>query len=135
MGEARAKKRRDHLALVKGGKPPLLAPQVEVVEVETIYLMKVQREQIRRRYERVERKFPTYQHFLLALILAGVEVFDNEFSALDAHVRGESKPLEPAGAPAEAPLIAEPGSLSKDEIKALVIVSPTGYIGKRTENT
>ena len=135
MGEARAKKRRDHLTLIKGGKPPVLAPQVEVVEVETIYLTKVQREQIRRRYERVERKFPTYQHFLLALILAGVEVFDNEFSALDAHVRGETKALEPDTEKAEEPLIVEPGSLSKDEIKALAIVSPTGYIGKRTENT
>lgn len=127
MGEARARRRRED---VEHKPAAQYAPQVQQLEEERIYLPKAAREQVRLRFEKVKSKFPTYRVFLSALVMAGVDMFDAEFAALDAHQRGESTPVEKAPEPER--LVVSSDEVSPAHARALVRMHEANLLGGKS---
>lgn len=120
MGEARARKRR--VARDAEKSQAQHAPQVTKYVLVELPLPARMNEQLRRRHARVSTQFPVYEGFLGALLMAGVEVFDQDMQAAVAHARGESKPVVPAEPPAADRMVLLP-----DEVSGLPTYVPGGH--------
>lgn len=118
MGEARARKRREARDAEKSQAQH--APQVTKYVLVELPLPARMNEQLRRRHARVSTQFPVYEGFLGALLMAGVETFDADVQALEAHKRGESKPVEKT-APDPDRMVLLP-----DEVSGLPTYTPGG---------
>jgi hypothetical protein len=130
MGEAKRRAQVRQEAREAETSGARYAPKVK--QFRAVNIEKRVYDQIRLRHDGpAQKRYPDLTSFVAALLEAGIGVHDHEFAVLDAHLRGESTPVDANANPEPEQLVIPATEVNPAELKTLARLSP-GWVGRRT---